>query len=60
VNEISTSYDRPLTLRDVRGFLDRCAQLGIAEETTLRAVVAWGGKVKKLTVREEPAAKVEP
>lgn len=43
-----------LTLADLRRLAERCGEFGIPDSSPVRAVVSISGKVKKLTVKEEP------
>ena len=56
MSEISLSLGRPLTLADVRQFAERCGEFGIDGSSELTARVTFGGKLKKLTVRDAPPA----
>jgi hypothetical protein len=60
MNEITLNPDRPLTLADLRQVVERCGEFGIGDDSEVRAIVGWGGKLKKLTVREAPASEPRP
>lgn len=52
MTEITLAPGRPITLADLRQFVERCGEFGIPDASEIKAQVSLGGKVKRLTVVE--------
>jgi hypothetical protein len=59
MNEITFDPKRPLTLADLRRFVERCGEFGLPDDSEIRARVSFGQKLTRIAVRDSETATEE-